>query len=176
LKAREADEENRTPVFSLASCGSAVELHPRDSRRDRTIDLQGFNLPLGQLSERAIVGTQRIELCLPDPKSGALTITRHPEHQQARWTASDSNREPSPCRGVALPVGASSPGPPRPDTPPVIQGGRGGSMAGQAACRYGAHAMEFSICKPVHKASKDGGNRTRTYGFGDRCSAVELRP
>ena len=26
----------------------------------------------------AVVGTQRIELCLPDPKSGALAITRHP--------------------------------------------------------------------------------------------------
>jgi hypothetical protein len=29
---------------------------------------------------------------------------------------------------------------------------------------------------PVNEARKDGRNRTRTRGFGDRCSAVELRP
>jgi hypothetical protein len=28
------------------------------------------------------VGTQRIELCLPGPKPGALTITRHPAARQ----------------------------------------------------------------------------------------------
>src|ERR1700727_182537 len=39
-------------------------------------------------------------------------------------------------------------GPPRPDTP-AIRGGRGGIAAGQVACRYGAHAMEFSKVKPA---------------------------
>jgi hypothetical protein len=86
---------------------------------------------------------------------------------------------PPPCRGGALPVGASSPGPPRPD-PLVRQGGRGGTnlvlfglcqpgetlrhdqknkvrRQARLACRYGAHAMEFSIDKPAMRRAGTAG-------------------
>jgi hypothetical protein len=47
-------------------------------------------------------------------------------------------------------------GPPRPDSP-AIKGGRGGIAAGQVACRYGAHAMEFSIIKPAMRRAGTAG-------------------
>jgi hypothetical protein len=31
-------------------------------------------------------------------------------------------------------------------------------------------------CRACYEARRDGRNRTRTRGFGDRCSAVKLRP
>src|ERR1700761_191986 len=60
-------------------------------------------------------------------------LTCHPH----AWTAPDLNREPPPCRGGALPVGASSPGPPRPETPEEQGGGRGGTKL-----------ILFGLCQP----------------------------
>src|ERR1700722_17988491 len=69
-------------------------------------------------------------------------------------------REPRSRTGFALrarPVPyLPSPGPPRPDIP-AIRGGRGGIAAGQDACRYGAHAMEFSIIKPAMRRAGTAG-------------------
>lgn len=50
----------------------------------------------------------------------------------ATWTASGSNREPSPCKGVALPVGASSP-----LAAVTGHGGGGGTAAASRCSRYG---------------------------------------
>ena len=51
------------------------------------------------------VGMERIELPLPGPKPGALPLRDIPCRSSFRWwTASDSNREPSPCKGVALAI------------------------------------------------------------------------
>jgi hypothetical protein len=82
------------------------------------------------------------------------------EPRPVQWTAPDLNREPPPCQGDALPVEASSPGPPRPDTP-AKQGGRGGVRAGKIPATmvltYGAHAMEFSTVKPSKRRAGTAG-------------------
>ena len=94
----------------------------------------------------------------------ARYLTCHPHE----WTAPDSNRKPPPCRGGALPVGASSPWPPR--TVAAAQ-------AGSAACLKMLNAMDMSSVKPVLGARRDGGARTpSTPGFGDRGSSIELLP
>jgi hypothetical protein len=46
-----------------------------------------------------MVGKQGLEPRLPDPRSGALTLTQHP----AGWTTGDSNSAPPVCKTGALP-------------------------------------------------------------------------
>jgi hypothetical protein len=114
------------------------------------------------------------------------------------WTASDLNREPFPCEGIALPVGASSPwsgawGIRTPDLLHAMQmlyqaelrphgrrdGCRGGTSAGMAACRD-AHAMDVSWIMHVHPGGWCSAGTERfelpTRSFGGCCSATELRP
>lgn len=64
----------------------------------------------GELFRPGRLDSRRV---MPVPVAGRVaTPAAGAVPRLATWTASDSNREPSPCKGVALPVGASSPRPP----------------------------------------------------------------
>jgi hypothetical protein len=41
---------------------------------------------------------------------GSFSLLPNEAGRIRKWTHSDSNREPSPCKGVALPIGATGPG------------------------------------------------------------------
>lgn len=72
---------------------------------------------------------------------------------RGQWTAPDSNREPSPCGGVALPIGASSPGgAPRKGRAPDGRLSRAHIDPSRASACYvlGVHAVELSYGKHVH--------------------------
>jgi hypothetical protein len=91
------------------------------------------------------VGLPRFELGASRSRSVRATKLRY---NPFTWTASDSNREPSPCRGVALPIGASSPlGCPRGRGHPSKLAGRirAHAVPSRAACVV--HGVPLWICQ-----------------------------
>ena len=98
------------------------------------------------------------------------------------WTAPGSNREPSPCRGVALPIGASSPWAARPEMT-----GQPGQAPRRNARPHGGLPLSLVFrCAFVNTQARsptrvvlrmDGRNRTRNHWFWrPALSLVELRP
>jgi hypothetical protein len=83
-----------------------AELHPGLASRARTCGLLLPKQARCLLRHSQSVGLPRFELGASRSRSVRATKLRY---NPFTWTASDSNREPSPCRGVALPIGASSP-------------------------------------------------------------------
>jgi hypothetical protein len=85
--------------------------------------------------------------------------------------------KPSPCRGVALPVGASSPGAARPgDDRQPGQGFAGACFAREAACLiHWCSTVHLSIRRHVHPAgwcfAWTAGIEPATTGFGDQRSS-----
>ena len=93
-----------------------------------------------------VVGSRGVEPGFTPPRTGWITVFLEPGGQgrnrtdsstragrdrclschPREWTGPDLNREPPPCHGGALPVGASSPQPPLPGT-----GGRPGWARGR---------------------------------------------
>src|SRR5215469_5667530 len=124
------------------------------------------------------VGKQGLEPRPLGPEPGALTLTPHP----VAWTTEESNPEPSPCKGVALTVGASGPM----SAPAAARGGGLEAHENLVTTRkypgltdvfplLSSQCASGSPRRAPHRWA--GGIRTPIYiGFGDRRSTVELRP
>ena len=96
-------------------------------------------------------------------RTSGLVLPKHapyPSAMASQWTAPGSNRKPTPCKGVALPIGASS---------PMRQAWR--------PAADDAHAMEISKFKPVREARRDEGNRTpNNWLWRPALYLIELHP
>ena len=123
-------------------------------------------------------------------RTSDLMLPKHAPYRSAmasQWTAPGSNREPSPCRGVALPIGASSPWAARPGTTRAAGAGprrRGRNIRAReaAACLF-LWCFRCAVVNTLARSPRgvvlrmDGRNRTCNHWFwGPALSLVELRP
>jgi hypothetical protein len=196
------------PAFRAWKAGTlAVVLMPHGgSPRTRTSRLLVFPHPLCPMSQRTIVGIAGLEpaasrsrsarssLLSYIPSAGVVWHTCRPRRNAdlksdalpCPWSRSGPPRirtgKPSPCKGVALPIGASSPGAARPGTTSSQGRPRGRRFARGWAClvllvfRCGfVNAQARSPRREVLRM--DGRNRTRNHwSWRPALSQVELRP
>jgi hypothetical protein len=169
-----------------ASCGRRPQALAIGRRRrggrggDRTLALPLFRGPLSHLSYTTMVGMQRLERRVSCSQGRRGTTSP----SSRSWTASDSNREPSPCKGVALPIGASSPWLPRPHQ--VYTGTARGSTFITALVRAtpfrrgrAARCLNTLLSSQIRAhlgASAGGRSRTLSAGCGDQRRNRPLHP